>query len=217
MMISEATLVKVDKNGTKYYEQVCTCGKCNGTGIIGYYIPINGGECFSCNGSGVHLNKWKEMTPEYEARLNARRERKAQREEEERKEKWWEDHGDWFCDYAHHQCKLAEEKEQREAEEKERKAISQYVGEIGERISVKATYLGSASFERECYVHSYYRDNTEIAYVHKFVSNGNQMVWITATPVNVESGSEITLVGTVKEHKEYKDEKQTTLSRVRIK
>lgn len=71
-------LIKVDKNGTKYYYNQCACGKCGGSGIIPYYIPVNGGECFDCHGSGIYEFESKEYTPEYEAKLAARRAKKAE-------------------------------------------------------------------------------------------------------------------------------------------
>lgn len=81
------TLIREDKNGTKYYHNVCACGKCGGTGIIPCYITINGGECFSCWGSGIVEYDTKEYTPEYEAKLEARRiARQAKKDEKAKAE-----------------------------------------------------------------------------------------------------------------------------------
>lgn len=70
-------LVRVDKNGTKYYEEWINCPKCGGSGYIYYYSHVEGGICFKCEGHGKVLETSKEYTPEYEAKLNARRELKA--------------------------------------------------------------------------------------------------------------------------------------------
>lgn len=72
--INMATLVKVDKNGTKYWFDP-RCPKCGGRGYIYGYEHIEGGICFMCGGRGLsdRGTTWKEYTPEYEAKLEARR------------------------------------------------------------------------------------------------------------------------------------------------
>lgn len=71
------TYIKTDRNGTKYYEVECQCSRCGGSGYLSYYGHVHGGVCFKCNGSGKEFKTIKEYTPEYEAKLNARREAKA--------------------------------------------------------------------------------------------------------------------------------------------
>lgn len=68
-----ATLVKIDKNGTKYYEDY-TCDRCGGRGGADAW-QYTGWTCYKCGGSG-RMNKpstWKEYTPEYEEKLRQRR------------------------------------------------------------------------------------------------------------------------------------------------
>lgn len=77
-MITDKDCYKVDKNGTKYYHGYCRCGKCGGTGKVDFQ-PDNG-ICYDCQGLGRVSVSWKEYTPEYEAKLEARRKRKAERE-----------------------------------------------------------------------------------------------------------------------------------------
>lgn len=72
------TLLKTDKNGTKYFEDD-RCPKCGGSGWIREYDHIEGGVCFKCQGSGYFLTHWTEMTPEYAAHLEALREARRQR------------------------------------------------------------------------------------------------------------------------------------------
>ena len=67
-----ATLVRIDRNGTKYWEDY-TCEKCNGKGYIPCFDYVEGGICFDCGGTGKGLRKRKEYTPEYKAKLEQRR------------------------------------------------------------------------------------------------------------------------------------------------
>ena len=90
------TLLREDKNGTKYYGCVDRCCKCQGTGIISYYIPINGGECFECGGSGIVEWEEKEYTPEYEAKLQAQREKREAKKLEKAKAQAAEKNAEFF-------------------------------------------------------------------------------------------------------------------------
>ena len=67
-----ANLIRIDKNGTKYYESN-VCPKCGGKGILREYDYVDGGVCFLCGGSGQHYHKWVERTAEYEQKLAERR------------------------------------------------------------------------------------------------------------------------------------------------
>jgi hypothetical protein len=69
-------LVRVDRNGTKYYTEQVKCYKCNGAGRIPYYYFNEGGICFNCGGTGHVLEKSKEYTPEYAKKLEERRAKK---------------------------------------------------------------------------------------------------------------------------------------------
>ena len=76
-----ARLIKVDRNGTEYWFDP-VCPKCGGTGHISGYEHIEGGICFQCGGSGNdgRGQTWKKYTPEYAAKLEARRIAKAKKE-----------------------------------------------------------------------------------------------------------------------------------------
>lgn len=82
-------LVRVDKNGTKVFED-WRCPRCGGAGGADKWA-LTGWTCFECGGTGVR-NKpviFKEYTPEHEAKLKAQREKRqaklqAQRDAEER-------------------------------------------------------------------------------------------------------------------------------------
>lgn len=86
-----ATLIKIDRNGSKHYLAECTCERCNGrgwyaTGVCnGQLVPsrIDSAICYECHGVGKVTRKVIERTPEYEAKLEKRRlERAAKREAE---------------------------------------------------------------------------------------------------------------------------------------
>ena len=76
-------LIKTDKNGTKYWHCTDKCGKCGGTGIIRIYVPINGGDCFDCGGSGIVTWNEKEYTPEYEKKLEEQRKKRFEKKKAE--------------------------------------------------------------------------------------------------------------------------------------
>lgn len=94
--MTQRTLISTDKNGTKYYHCQAACGKCGGRGIIPYYIPINGGECFDCEGSGIAEWEEKEYTPEYEEKLRIQREKRAERKLAKEREKAPELNAEFF-------------------------------------------------------------------------------------------------------------------------
>ncbi len=207
----EKELIKIDKNGSKHYRGYCTCDRCNGKGI--YYVGVHNGElvaaspyngtCYKCNGKGKVLTTWIERTPEYQAKLDARREAKqaAAREKAEQIEK------------ARKERELAREKA-----EKERKAISQYVGNIGDRLKkVPVTYVFGTTFN------SFYGIVTLLKFVD---GNGNVLIWKTNScpevldengkDVVIDTGDKLYITGTIKEHNEYNDEKQTILTRCKL-
>lgn len=83
-----ATLIRIDGNGTKYYESN-VCPKCGGKGILREYDYVDGGVCFMCNGSGEHYHKWVVRTPEYEKVLADRRLARRRRNAPEKNAKFF--------------------------------------------------------------------------------------------------------------------------------
>lgn len=209
-----AKLIKIDRNGSKHYEGMVTCDRCGGRGYyaIGTHngqpvlSPHDGGVCWECGGKGKVFGKWIERTPEYQAKLDARRQKKLdeaaakQAAELERIRK--------------------EEEAKREAEEariKAQKAISQFVGQVGKRFTVEATFTFGTSWDTKY--------GTQYLYSFKD-DNGNVLVWRTGSvpmvlnaegkDVVIGRGDRVQITGTVKEHSEYKDEKQTVLTRCKL-
>lgn len=230
-----AILDKVFKNGNIKIKRKTTCSRCgNGNGIFythvcnGVPIPshVDQGVCFKCLGSGWEWTTEILMTPENEAKAEQRRAKEREKQAEKQKE----------IDALNAQ-KEAERKAQEEAEAKARaeeearikaeKAMSNYRGNVGEKIDEQVTYLGSAHFE----VKSFSGFGNETMYVHNFRDNeGNKLVWKTSTDnfawkLNeetnefdriLEAGQRVNLKGTIKAHNEYKEEKQTSVTRCKV-
>lgn len=219
--------IKTDGNGTKYYKEEIQCPRCGGYGI--YYMGVCNGElvpahpdegvCYRCGGSGKVIETIKEYTPEYLAKLDAKRIREQQKFEAERARI-----------EAENAKREAEEQAKREAKEKaeaERKARSQYIGNVGDKIDMVVTF----NFKGHYSVPSFRGYGETEMRVYNFTDeNGNILVWKTTgvlwietydefghrNCINPEYGDKIRIKGTIKEHSEYKDEKQTVLNRVKL-
>ena len=87
-------IVKVDRNGTKYFADN-KCRKCGGRGFINGYEHIDGARCWECGATGFASKPytWKEYTPEYAAKLAERRKAKAIKEAPETNRKFFEKSG----------------------------------------------------------------------------------------------------------------------------
>jgi hypothetical protein len=97
--------------------------------------------------------------------------------------------------------------------------VSEYVGNVGDKISIKVTYLNSYT----------YNTNFGSSYIHLFVDdNGYIFKWSTGTGLRftvedtrsnysqwygLDKGATIQLSGKIKDHNEYRNQKQTVLTR----
>ena len=212
-----ATLIRVDRNGTKYWHGLIPCDRCDGKGI--YYIGVCNGQlvpswvdqgvCFKCGGAGNVEGEWKEYTPEYEAKLEARR--KAKRE------KWEQEHAEEIAK-AEAERKAKEEAERlaKEAEEqriKEQKAKSQHIGQVGDKIEMDVILDHRAWFD----IPSFRGYGTDTMYIYTFRDDqGNAIVWKTSKGLVHENGQRLHLKATIKEHSEYDGEKQTIITRAKV-
>lgn len=210
-------LIKTDKNGTKYFEGDVPCERCGGAGGADMWKPT-GWTCYKCGGTGTQWGHWKEYTPEYEQKLAEQRRK--------RREKYEAEHAEEIAarkaEQERREAERKAEEERKAREEAERKAKSQYVGEIGEKLELDVTFDYTASYERP----SFRGFGTETAYIHGFRdADGNLLVWKTSKALGewkgdewyvYEQGEKLKIKGTVKEHSEYKDEKQTSLLRVKV-
>ena len=256
-------LIKVDRNGTKYFSDN-TCPKCGGSGYIRYYDHISGGVCFRCEGTGIYETHWKEYTPEYAKKLADKRLEKAKKTAPERNLKYFEANGmsadgiawvvlgntfaikdqlkeagarftrelGWHFDHPAENCievsieQIGEQSADgtwcidRYAEEtiKELKAkhapktASEYIGNVGDKLELMVKLVAYHTYE----THITYRGETH--YVYHFCDEaGNSIIWNTTAWQDIDEGKHYMLKGTIKEHSEYKGDKQTVLTRCRIK
>lgn len=213
-----AELIKIDRNGTKYYEGMIECDRCNGKGI--YYIGVCNGQpvpswvdqgvCFKCGGEGKVRGKWKEYTPEYAEKLEARRRAKA----EAQAKAYAEEEAQREAERKAKEEAERIERERQEAEEKARKAISKHVGQVGDKVDLDVVLEKRAWFE----VPSFRGYGRDTMYIFTFRDDlGNALVWKTSKGLAIESGTKVHLTGTIKAHDEYMDEKQTVLTRCKVK
>lgn len=92
---------------------------------------------------------------------------------------------------------------EKKEKEKEEKSESNYFGEIGKREEFTLTVI------RKSYIDTQFGMTT----LHQFKDhNGNIATWFSSNK-EFEEGETITIKATVKDHKEYKDQKQTVLTR----
>lgn len=254
-----ATVVRIDRNGTKYWHEV-KCPRCGGSGVIDW-SRIYDGVCFKCGGSGIFEHDWKEYTPEYLEKRNAKMmaKRRAKASETNGKlfslygmsedGKTWVVIGDTFSikdqlkeagakfnplfgwhfdhpaentfevsidqialqnDLGEWQLDNAVEVIEKLRDQYAPKSGSEYVGQIGDKLEARVRFVTSYSYE----THITYRGETH--YIYKFDLDGNTIIWNTTAWQDVDEGSEYLIKGTIKDHSEYKGDKQTVLTRCRI-
>ncbi|MBR6623319.1 MAG: hypothetical protein IKH82_03750 [Clostridiales bacterium] len=203
-MTETKTLIKIDRNGSKHYEGMVTCDRCGGRGGSDAW-EYTGYTCYKCGGTGRVYKKWIERTPEYQAKLDAKRlarlEKEIAKNEELRKER----------EAREETRRLAEEQEK--ARIREQKAKSQHVGNVGEKLDIEATY------DHRAYYTAHIGWMEQTIYIHTFRDiDGNALIWKTSSTslVGIVDGDKVKLRGTIKEHSEYNDEKQTALTRCKV-
>lgn len=218
-----AILVSQYKNGNIKIKRRTICSRCNnkqGIYIIGVCngVPVpsyvDNGVCFKCNGAGYAWETEILRTPENQKKYEHDLELRLKRLEEDNKAR---------------EAELKRLEEERRAEqeriEAERKAEeeriraekqrSQYIGSVGDKIEIEVVYLYSALFK----IASFRGYGEETMYVHTFRDDiGNKLVWKTGKgmPIGAEAEERFKVKATIKEHKEYKDEKQTVLTRCKL-
>lgn len=209
----------LDNNGEVIIERCC--GRCGGTGYWSYGHWNKNGVCFSCDGSGGRTTvrmTVKEYAQKKKAEY-ARNEKAARirREKVEAKEaallegqrRWCETNGYGRVTFAERE----ELKKQERAKGQEKQV---YLGEVKERVEFEVTYETYFSFET----------HYGTTYIHKFVDDsGNVIIWKTSKGLyygvegyddGFEKGFRCRIKGTVKEHQEYRGDKQTVLTRCKI-
>lgn len=90
------------------------------------------------------------------------------------------------------------------------KTESQYIGNVGDKVDLKVTLTSIHTYETN---YTYYG---ELHFIYKFSDeNSNTIVWKTSNK-NLEEGKTYQIKGKIKEHNEYKGDKQTILTRCKI-
>lgn len=83
---------------------------------------------------------------------------------------------------------------------------NEWFGEVGKRLDLELECIGCVSTE------GFYG----ITYINKFLDNeGRLFVWFTGTN-SFELGEKVKLKGTIKEHSEFREQKQTILTRCKV-
>ena len=203
------TLVKTDNNGTKYFKEECKCLKCAGRGTLSW-TDYAEGRCFDCNGTGIVEEIVKEYTEEHKAKLDAQRAK--------RMEKRMAEHAAEIAEQEAINAEIQRKEEEKKAQREAEKAKSQYIGSVGDKITVTVTLMFEASYDTKfgtTYIYSFRDDE------------GNTLVWKTTSSmvldeydargyvIFVQKGDKVTFSATIKDHTEYKGEKQTVIQRVR--
>lgn len=225
----EQEYIKTDRNGTKYFNKRVRCDRCGGDGVYKWGamisrmgcapVPQYSGTCFKCNGAGKVLEVVKEYTPEYRAKLDAANEKRRAKKEAEIVEQ----RAKREAERAEREAKWQREREERRKAEEARKAISQYVGNVGERITATVKLEKEVSFD----VPSFRGFGTDTKWIYIFADeSGNKLIWKTTNGLwkdgkngimePVYEGETVVIKATVKEHGDYKGEKQTEVQRVKI-
>lgn len=106
-----------------------------------------------------------------------------------------------------------QEKARQAADEAARKAVSQWVGNAGDRLDLDLTVTRVASFEQRPFGRSWGAPVTRYVVTMRDMSTGN--VFVMFSDYKKVQGDRLQVRATVKEHKEYQGEKQTTLYRVK--
>ena len=97
---------------------------------------------------------------------------------------------------------------ERKVREAEGPSLSEYVGEVGERLRhLTAIYKSTRGFA----------GNYGWTNIHTFQRGEDVLVWFTACDIELEYGTVIDLTATVKKHEEFRGVKTTQLSRCIIK
>lgn len=263
--MSNRVYVRTDKNGTKIYHD-CTCQRCGGLGASEAW-KFTGMTCYECGGSGISKTRViKEYTPEYAAKLEAKREARWAKQQAELKakaaklneeflaeyfpegkiyfpvvseEQGWAIidemraagvnvvNNQWYFTHRPENIPVVEatplevtsinwngirEFDQGmwrviDAKIEALKPESQYVGTVGEKITVTAVVGHTA----------WYDTQYGTTYIYNFTTlEGNLLVWKSGSGHRYDEGDVVEITATVKEHSEYRGKKQTSLLRCKI-
>lgn len=93
-------------------------------------------------------------------------------------------------------------------EELANRKTSNFYGNIGDRINITGKIIRAGHYDTQFGTVVIFKITDE---------NGNIFIWKTTSFVDVDNNVTVNVTGTVKEHNEYRDEKQTVLTRCKIR
>lgn len=192
------------------------CGRCGGTGFWSKGHWVQNGVCFACGGRNsktVTYTSVKKYAQQAKADYN-RREKAAERRRqaaESHRQNVLEGQRRWCAKNGYGRITFSEKKQLEEEYKQKLNAAKVYIGDLGMKVTVEATYVYTASFDT----------NYGRMHIHRFEDMcGNVIVWKTSKglyyPDNLEKGDKVTIKGTIKDLNEYKGEKQTVLTRCKV-
>lgn len=190
------------------------CGRCMGRGRIDAFAAIANGVCFACAGVGKH---WRPIAKAYArharfekaaAKAAAAFEAAAIAEAAERAANGGKTLREIEAEKAAAEKAAAEAAKL--AAELAEKAKSEFLGEVGERIELAATVEHVARFE----------GRFGPSAVVMLRAGASAIRWFTGSPGELGAaeakGKTFKIVGTVKKHETFRDERMTHLTRVKV-
>ena len=225
MKYGDRVLLKQYKNGNRLWGIVSHCPKCQDTGKVIWSYADH--VCFDCNGKGWFYEEEREYTPENLAKLEKKRAKE--------REKWEAEEAERESEYQRKGAEEAKREEERLAEIERNRG--QFIGNVGDKITVTVTLEKKFSYE----THFGFRTMYVSGYVFK-TDDGNTLVYkTTGNPLGydyevpqdsiscnytdengkkwdwmpMQEGERVTIKGTIKEHQEYNNVNQTVLMRVK--
>ena len=101
----------------------------------------------------------------------------------------------------------AKEKVDKAFKQAEGPSLSEYVGEVGERLrNITAIYKSSRGFD----------SRFGWTNIHTFEVGENVLIWITQKDLNFEKGEAVDLTGTIISHEEFRGIKTTKINRCKV-
>ena len=184
----ERELIRIDRNGTKYWKTKPICNRCGGSGV--WTNGLSKGICYGCRGEGYKIERIvKEYTPEHEAKLEKRRIERANKKAKE----------------------IAKKTPVKIPKIKQTEIKGNHIGGIGEKVELDVIYEDYKSWETPFGWQGIYilRDLDGNLITWKTSSYlGSEVI----------RGNKIRIKATIKEHvvNSYKNEKETHVQRVKI-
>jgi|688.fasta_scaffold117969_3 hypothetical protein len=112
-----------------------------------------------------------------------------------------------YSSIAYNKLIEIDSKKQAEAIQDVNKKESSFIGAIGEKIETELTFKNVYSFESEWGITKIYLFED---------SKGNVYKWNSTNSIDKKEGEQLKLKGTIKKHEEYKEQKQTVLTRCKV-